>query len=91
MHIELKPEANPKWTALTEVLNEIQHQSRKKESGDPEKILILVHDRNICYQLKNYLTMGSNEYLLYEAMKKLSHTEIRKPKYVIYTKDLPKY
>lgn len=64
----------------------------KKKVGILKKFLFwYMIDRNICYQLKNYLTMGSNEYLLYEAMKKLSHTEIRKPKYVIYTKDLPKY
>ncbi|XP_076231477.1 DNA repair endonuclease XPF mei-9 isoform X1 [Calliopsis andreniformis] len=75
---ELKPEANPKWTALSEVLSEIQHQCKKAENGDPEKILIVVHDRNICYQLRNYLTMGPNEYLRYEAMKKLSHTEKQK-------------
>ncbi|KZC10170.1 DNA repair endonuclease XPF [Dufourea novaeangliae] len=81
---ELKPEANPKWTALTEVLLEIQHQNKKKgNSGDVEKILVLVHDRNICYQLRNYLTMGSDKYLLYEAMKKLPHKEILKSRYII--------
>ncbi|CAK9805296.1 DNA repair endonuclease XPF [Anthophora plagiata] len=76
---ELKPEANPKWTALTEVLLEIDNDNRKKADRNVEKILILVHNRNICYQLKNYLTMGSNEYLLYEAMKKFSHKEMQKP------------
>ncbi|XP_053982136.1 DNA repair endonuclease XPF [Hylaeus volcanicus] len=76
---ELKPEANPKWRALTEVLLEIQHQSKKKgDNGNAEKILILVHDRTICYQLRNYLTMGPNEYLLYEAMKKLAPKEVKK-------------
>ncbi|XP_076665620.1 DNA repair endonuclease XPF mei-9 isoform X1 [Andrena cerasifolii] len=74
---ELKPEANPKWAALTEVLLEIQDQNKKKGNGEMEKVLVLVHDRNICYQIKNYLTMGSNEYLLYEAMKKLSHKEMQ--------------
>ncbi|KAK9309706.1 hypothetical protein QLX08_000705 [Tetragonisca angustula] len=76
---ELKPEATPKWTALTEVLLEIQNDSKKNDDKNAEKILVLVHDRNICYQLRNYLTMGANEYLLYEALKKLSHKEIEKP------------
>ncbi|XP_017761721.1 PREDICTED: DNA repair endonuclease XPF [Eufriesea mexicana] len=75
---ELKPETTPKWTALREVLLEIQNDSKKKENNkNIEKVLILVHDRNICYQLRNYLTMGANEYLLYEAMRKLSHKEIQ--------------
>lgn len=73
---ELKPEPNPKWLALSEVLFEIQEQRRKKKDNENiDKVLILVHDNNICRQLKNYLTMGANEYLLYEALKKLSHKE----------------
>lgn len=75
---ELKPEPNPKWTALTEVLNEIQEQKRKRNHDDIDKVLILVHDNNICYQLKSYLTMGANEYLLYHALKKLSHIKEQK-------------
>lgn len=75
---ELKPEPNPKWTALSEVLNEIQEQKRKKEDDTIDKVIVLVHDNNICYQLKNYLTMGANEYLLYHALKKLSHDKQQK-------------
>lgn len=70
---ELKPELNPKWKALSEALYEIQEQKRKKKENDVEKVLILVHDNNISYQLKSCLTMGANEYLLYEALKKLSN------------------
>lgn len=77
---ELKPEPNPKWLALSEVLLEIQEQKRKKrDNGNVDKVLILVHDNNICRQLKNYLTMGASEYLLYEALKKLSHNKEPKP------------
>lgn len=73
---ELKPESNPKWEALSEVLLEIQEQKHKKKDYENiDKVLILVHDNNICRQLKNYLTMGANEYLLYEALKKLSHNK----------------
>jgi DNA excision repair protein ERCC-4 len=75
---ELKPEPNPKWIALTEVLNEIQEQKYKKADPSIDKVFILVHDNNICYQLKNYLTMGANEYLLYHALKKLSHNKQQK-------------
>ncbi|XP_011692831.1 PREDICTED: DNA repair endonuclease XPF [Wasmannia auropunctata] len=76
---ELKPEPNPKWQALSEVLVEIQEQKHKKKDYENiDKALILVHDNNICRQLKNYLTMGANEYLLYEGLKKLSHNKEQK-------------
>lgn len=70
---ELKPEPNPKWIALSEVLLEIQQQNKhnNKSNENMENVLILVHDNNICYQLKNYLTMGANKYLLNEALKKI--------------------
>lgn len=74
---EIKPEPNPKWVALSEVLIEIQ-QKHTKDDENVEKVLILVHDNNICYQLKNYLTMGANKYLFYEALKKLSHNKEQK-------------
>lgn len=76
---ELKPEPNPKWEALSEVLFEIQKQKHKeKDYENIDKVLILAHDNNICRQLKNYLTMGANEYLLFEALKKLSHSKEQK-------------
>ncbi|XP_032685368.1 DNA repair endonuclease XPF isoform X2 [Odontomachus brunneus] len=76
---ELKPETNPKWEALKEAVLEIKKQKCKnKENDENEIILILVHDNNICYQLKNCLTMDANEYLLYEALKKLPHTKEQK-------------
>ncbi|XP_076298150.1 DNA repair endonuclease XPF mei-9 isoform X1 [Lasioglossum baleicum] len=75
---ELKPEPNPKWAALTEILLEIQNQiETRKDNENGEKILVVVHDRNTCRQLKNYLIMGPNEYLLYESMKKLSQKEMQ--------------
>lgn len=72
---ELKPETNPKWKALAEALKEIQEQKREKNNEDVEKVLILVYDNNIGRQLKNCLTIGANEYLFYEALKKLPHTK----------------
>ncbi|XP_029178024.1 LOW QUALITY PROTEIN: DNA repair endonuclease XPF [Nylanderia fulva] len=75
---ELKPEPNPKWIALSQVLSEIQEQNLKKRSENVDKVLILAHDNNICRQLKNFLTMGANKYLFYEALKKLSHNKEQK-------------
>ncbi|XP_015186628.1 PREDICTED: DNA repair endonuclease XPF isoform X1 [Polistes dominula] len=77
---ELKPEPSPKWIALTEVLLEIQRNKNKEDPDDdsPEKILILVQDSQTCYQLKNYLTIGANEYLLNEAHRKLRNDNLSK-------------
>ncbi|KAL2713079.1 DNA repair endonuclease XPF isoform X1 [Vespula squamosa] len=75
---ELKPEPNPKWVALSEVLHEIQRDKKKEDNENPEKVLVLVHDRQTCYQLKKFLTMGANEYLLNEALKKLQHDNLHK-------------
>ncbi|KAL0106731.1 hypothetical protein PUN28_015343 [Cardiocondyla obscurior] len=76
---ELKPEPNPKWEALSEVIFEIQEQKHKKKDYEKiDKVLILVHDNNICHQLKNYLIMGANAYLLYEALKKLPSNKEQK-------------
>ncbi|KYM86435.1 DNA repair endonuclease XPF, partial [Atta colombica] len=45
---ELKPEPNPKWEALSEVLFEIQEQKHKKKDYENiNKVLILVHDNHI--------------------------------------------
>ncbi|KAL7299564.1 hypothetical protein TKK_0007641 [Trichogramma kaykai] len=78
---DLKPEPNPKWTALSEILLEIETDSAKnKKNKIVPKILILTRDGKTCRQLNNYLTMGSKEYLLYEAMKKLKPDKIQAAK-----------
>lgn len=68
---------------MSEVLHEIQRDKRKEDNENPEKVLVLVHDRQTCYQLKKFLTMGANEYLLNEAFNKLQHDNLHKSKYVI--------
>lgn len=78
---ELKPEPSPKWTALSEILREIQEDINAK-NGDQEelkKVLVIVQDRIACNQLKSYLTMGAGEYLLYKALNKLQLNKISKP------------
>ncbi|XP_023245287.1 LOW QUALITY PROTEIN: DNA repair endonuclease XPF-like [Copidosoma floridanum] len=76
----MKPELDPKWSALTEILSEIGYDINKSKSKAPEKILVLTQDTRTCAQLKNCLTMGAKEYLLYEAMKKLKPTDIKDKK-----------
>ena len=76
----MKPEPNPKWVALSEILLEIRRDSAKKKTDTPEKILILTQDSRTCTQLKNYLTMGAKEYLLFETMKKLKPDKIQNAK-----------
>lgn len=80
--LELKPEPCPKWNALNEILNEISIQINKEQnpSESAKKVLILVNDGRMAAQLKNFLTMGAGEYLLYEAMKSLSKNELLKPR-----------
>lgn len=66
------------------MLLEIQRDRRKEGNNEnPEKVLVLVHDRQTCYQLKNFLTMGANEYLLNEAHKKLQRDNLQKSRYAI--------
>ncbi|KAK2583994.1 hypothetical protein KPH14_006454 [Odynerus spinipes] len=75
---ELKPEPNPKWVALSEVLLEIQRDKTVTEDNEnPDKVLVVVYDRKTCHQLRSYLTMGANEYLLYKALKKLNHNDLQ--------------
>ncbi|XP_012286135.1 DNA repair endonuclease XPF [Orussus abietinus] len=77
---ELKPEANPKWTILSEIILEIQNHNKKRSdlSGQTQKVLILVQDTVTCYQLKNVLIKGPSEYLLYQATKKIQFKETNK-------------
>lgn len=49
----------------------------KKKKDSAEKILVLTQDSRTCGQLKNYLTMGAKEYLLFETMKKLKPDRIQ--------------
>ncbi|XP_046744013.1 DNA repair endonuclease XPF isoform X1 [Diprion similis] len=78
---ELKPEASPKWIALSEILREIQDNinTNKTDPDELQKVLVLVQDKITCNQLKGYLTMGAGEYLLYRAMSKLQPSKISKP------------
>lgn len=60
MYIEICPEPNPKWGGLTEILKEIQQNS--KDNG--EIVLVLVHSAKTCYQLKNVIIKIIHIYLI---------------------------
>lgn len=72
---ELKPELNPKWEALSEIVTEIHRKDAKSRKSDdpPAKILILTQDYAMCAQVKNFLTLGGDEYLRRKAKCKFKN------------------
>ncbi|XP_059549190.1 DNA repair endonuclease XPF isoform X1 [Myotis daubentonii] len=62
---ELVLESNPKWEALTEVLKEIEAENSESEAlGGPGQVLICASDDRTCSQLREYITMGAEAFLL---------------------------
>ncbi|XP_057606413.1 DNA repair endonuclease XPF [Hippopotamus amphibius kiboko] len=62
---ELVLESNPKWEALTEVLKEIEAENKESEAlGGPGQVLICASDDRTCSQLREYLTVGAEAFLL---------------------------
>nr|XP_019606236.1 PREDICTED: DNA repair endonuclease XPF [Rhinolophus sinicus] len=62
---ELVLESNPKWEALTEVLKEIEAENTESEAlGGPGQVLICASDDRTCSQLREYITMGAEAFLL---------------------------
>ncbi|XP_060028920.1 DNA repair endonuclease XPF isoform X2 [Erinaceus europaeus] len=62
---ELVLESNPKWEALTEVLKEIEAENKESEAlGGPGQVLICASDDRTCSQLRDYLAMGAEAFLL---------------------------
>ncbi|XP_067224956.1 DNA repair endonuclease XPF [Chanodichthys erythropterus] len=59
---ELVLEKNPKWEALTEVLQEIEKENSSSEC-EPGRVLICASDDRTCAQLKEYIQKGA-EHLL---------------------------
>lgn len=52
-YLEICPEHNPKWGGLTEILKEIEQNS--KDNG--EIVLVLVQSAKTCCQLKNVIAL----------------------------------
>ncbi|KAJ8246038.1 hypothetical protein GJAV_G00262980 [Gymnothorax javanicus] len=55
-------EANPKWEALTDVMQEIERENSQLENN-PGRVLICASDDRTCAQLKEYLTKGAESLL----------------------------
>ncbi|XP_008580075.1 PREDICTED: DNA repair endonuclease XPF [Galeopterus variegatus] len=62
---ELVLESSPKWEALTEVLKEIEAENKESEAlGGPGQVLICASDERTCSQLRDYITLGAEAFLL---------------------------
>ncbi|KAM7148941.1 DNA repair endonuclease XPF [Molossus nigricans] len=62
---ELVLESNPKWEALTEVLKEIEAENSESEAlGGPGQVLICASDDRTCSQLREYIAIGAEAFLL---------------------------
>nr|CAG4641558.1 EOG090X03DI [Eurycercus lamellatus] len=58
-------EENPKWTALSEVMKEIEFEISGRGQEFPTiKTLIVADDDRTCHQLRQILELGSREFLL---------------------------
>lgn len=68
---EFDPEWAPKWKALTELLRVEIPSDLKRRGGTTGGVgvLILCNDARTCTQLNQYLTMGAEKYLFYEALR----------------------
>ncbi|KAJ8284003.1 hypothetical protein COCON_G00028530 [Conger conger] len=55
-------EANPKWEALSEVMQEIERENSQLENN-PGRVLICASDDRTCAQLKEYITKGADSLL----------------------------
>ncbi|GAA6101030.1 DNA repair endonuclease XPF [Tachysurus ichikawai] len=60
---ELVLEKNPKWEALSEVLQEIEKEMSSSEH-EPGRVLICASDDRTCAQLKEYIQKGAESLLL---------------------------
>ncbi|XP_072524217.1 DNA repair endonuclease XPF [Salminus brasiliensis] len=60
---ELVLEKNPKWEALTEVLQEIEKENSSSSEHEPGRVLICASDDRTCAQLKEYIQSGADSLL----------------------------
>ncbi|XP_068764926.1 DNA repair endonuclease XPF isoform X1 [Struthio camelus] len=62
---ELVLESNPKWEALREVLKEIENENKNSEDlGGPGQVLICASDDRACAQLREYIIVGAEAFLM---------------------------
>ncbi|KAJ8363860.1 hypothetical protein SKAU_G00126910 [Synaphobranchus kaupii] len=55
-------ETNPKWEALSEVMQEIEKENSQSENN-PGRVLICASDDRTCAQLREYITSGAESLL----------------------------
>ncbi|CAG9863066.1 unnamed protein product [Phyllotreta striolata] len=65
---EFQPDSCPKWEPLLEILNVEVPAEMKKANITDSLILILCNDYKSCYQLKEVLTRGPQNYLYIKAL-----------------------
>ncbi|XP_067286187.1 DNA repair endonuclease XPF [Pseudorasbora parva] len=85
---ELVLEKNPKWEALTEVLQEIEKENSSSEH-EPGRVLICASDDRTCAQLKEYIQKGA-EHLLNRLYSRTIGKEDPKPDLLKLDKGWPK-
>lgn len=68
---EFDPEWCPKWKSLIELLRIEIPNDLKRRDANPGGVgvLILCNDARTCTQLNQYLTLGAEKYLFYEAFR----------------------
>lgn len=76
---EIEPllEENPKWTALKEVMKEIQSEIDSRPEGElpSYKTLIVTDDDRTCLQLRQILQTSSRQFLLNLYQKSLASNQ----------------
>ncbi|KAI2658529.1 DNA repair endonuclease XPF [Labeo rohita] len=85
---ELVLEKNPKWEALTEVLQEIEKENSSSEH-EPGRVLICASDDRTCAQLKEYIQKGA-EHLLNRLYSRTIGKEDLQPDLLKLDKGWPK-
>lgn len=85
---ELVLEKNPKWEALTEVLQEIEKENGSSEH-EPGRVLICASDDRTCAQLKEYIQKGA-EHLLNRLYSRTIGKEDPQPDLLKLDKGWPK-
>ncbi|XP_051771690.1 DNA repair endonuclease XPF isoform X2 [Ctenopharyngodon idella] len=85
---ELVLEKNPKWEALTEVLQEIEKENSSSER-EPGRVLICASDDRTCAQLKEYIQKGA-EHLLNRLYSRTIGKEDPQPDLLKLDKGWPK-
>merc|ERR1719309_78152 len=53
------PEITPKWSVLSEIVNEIQKNHKASKDEPMPKVLVMAQDERACLQIRDHLCHGS--------------------------------